>query len=93
MKKTSAWLPIAMSLAMLVIMLGTFSMSGFHPVREVDEGVGAHLFQIWLVLEVFSISFFALKWLSQKPKEALLILAIQVTLAFIVCFPVYYFKL
>ena len=92
-EKTSAWLPIAMSLAMLVIMLGIFSMSGFHPVRQADEGVGAHLFQIWLVLEAFSIPFFALTWLPQKPKEALLILAIQVTNAFIVCFPVYYFKL
>jgi len=63
------------------------------PVRQPDEGTGAHLFQIWLVLEILMVSFFAIKWLPQKPKPALLILAIQIIAILAACAPVFYFKL
>ncbi len=76
LKKTSAWLPIAISLAVFAIMLAVIAMSGV-PVRQPDEGIGAHFFQIWLVLEVVMVLFFAVKWLPQKPLQALLILVIQ----------------
>ncbi len=63
------------------------------PVREADEGTGAHLFQIWLLLEPFMVGFFAVKWLPQKPRQALLVLAIQIVAALAACAPVFYFKL
>jgi len=56
-----------------------------------DEGVGAHLFQFWLVLETVMIPFFAIRWLPKAGKQALPILAIQIILVFIVCAPVFYF--
>ena len=87
-KLPSAWVPIALSLVMLAIMITFFVMSG-PPVPEADEGVGAHLFQLWLVLEVFLIAFFAIKWLPQKPRQVLLILAIQITAVLVVCAPVF----
>ncbi len=90
-KQTSAWLPIVLSLVMIGIFIFYFRRSPI--VHETDEGIPAHLFQIWLVLEFFMIGFFALKWLTQKPKQALVVLAIQIILVFIVCFPVFYFKL
>jgi len=91
-KKPSAWIPIAMSLIVLITMLICFAIFGV-PVRQHDEGTGAHLFQIWLVLEVLMVSFFAIKWLPQRPKQALLVLVIQIIAALIACAPVFYFKL
>ena len=92
MKKPSGWVPAAVSLGVLAVMLISFIVSGV-PARQPDEGIGAHLFQIWLVLEFFMIAFFALKWLPQKPKQALVILAIQIIAALVACAPVFYFKL
>jgi hypothetical protein len=39
-----------MSLAILAMVLTTIGISG--AVRQEDEGTQAHIFQIWLVLEV-----------------------------------------
>src|SRR5436305_1820558 len=69
-KYPSAWLPVALSLAVLAAMLGFIALFGA-PYRELDEGTAAHLFQLWLLLEVVMITFFASKYLSQKPKQAL----------------------
>lgn len=74
-KKPSAWLPIAMSLAVLMILLGYFARFGI--VRETDEGAAAHLFQILMSLQAPIILFFAIKWLPRNPKPALAILALQ----------------
>ena len=83
---------MALSLSVLGIMLVSIAMFG-PPVREPDEGTAAHLFQIWMVLEVLMVAFFAIKWLPQAPKQALLILALQVVAALAACAPVFYFKL
>ena len=79
LKKPSAWIPIAIPLvffAYLVIYIAIFGI-----VREEDEGTAAHLFQIWLALEPFLLGYFAFKWLPRAPKQALLILALQVVAA------------
>ena len=81
-----------MSLTVLAIILIRIAMFGV-PVREADEGTGAHLFQIWMVLEVLMVAFFVIKWLPQTPKQALLVLAIQIVAALAACAPVFYFKL
>ncbi len=87
-KHPSAWIPIAMSLTVMGLWFIGIAMFGV-PSREPDEGTAAHLFQIWLVLEVLMITFFAVVWLPQKPKEALLILAIQIIAALAACAPVF----
>ena len=92
LRKPSAWIPIAMSLTVLAAMIVYIALSG-PPVREPDEGVGAHLFQIWLVLEVLTIAFFAITWLPRAPKEGALILALQIAAVFAACAPVRYFHL
>ena len=76
-KKPSAWIPIALSLVVLttmIIYIGTHSTSK----PQTDEGTGAHLFQLWLVAEVFLISIFAIKWLPHNRKQALRVLALQI---------------
>ena len=80
LKKSSAWLPIVMSLAILVIIVIDIIIFGI-PARSADEGTAAHLFQIWLVLEVLIVVFFILKWLPRNPKPALMVLSLQVITA------------
>ncbi len=92
LKHPSAWIPIAMSLIVLMAFFISIAVFGT-PVRQPDEGTGAHLFQIWLVLEVLMVAFFAVKWLPQKPKDALRVLSLQIVAALAACAPVFYFHL
>jgi hypothetical protein len=92
LKKPSAWIPVAMPLIVFAVMLVSIAVSG-PPVRQADEGTGAHLFQIWLVLEVLSVAVFAVKWLPKKPKQALIILTLQVAVALLPMSVVFYLKL
>lgn len=90
-KKPSAWIPILLPALILAMLFITLATSGL--VRHEDEGIEAHIFQIWLVLEIVLIGFFGLKWLPQVPKQALMILALQIFAALAACFPVFYFNL
>jgi hypothetical protein len=87
MKRPSAWLPPAMSLAVLAVLLITFARGRLVP--HPDEGTEAHLFQILMAAQVPIIAFFAIKWLPRAPRQALLVLALQVAAALAVCAPVF----
>jgi hypothetical protein len=78
-KKPSAWLPIVIPFIFFTYLVIYIAIFGI--VREEDEGTGAHLFQLWLVLEPLLVGFFAIKWLPREPKPALMILALQVVAA------------
>lgn len=91
-KRPNAYVPLLLSLAMFGIFVCLFFMSG-PPTPQPDEGVAAHLFQIWLVVEAAMILFFALKWLPRKPQQAAVVLATQILGVLVVCSPVFYFKL
>ncbi len=92
LKKPAAWLPIALSLIFWAAMMIGFMLFGV-PARQSDEGTGAHLFQIWLVLEALLIIFFTAKWLPKEPKWTLAILALQILSALLVLAPVFILKL
>ena len=79
LKKPSAWIPIAIPLVFFAVLIFGVMFGTIH--REEDEGIGAHLFQLWLVLEPFMLGYFALKYFPQAPKQALLILALQIAIA------------
>ena len=91
LKRPSAWIPIAMSLAILAMVIANIGIFGV--VHGADEGAAAHIFQIWLVLEILMVAFFAIKWLPKRPKGALFVLAIQIVAVLAACAPVFYFKL
>jgi hypothetical protein len=92
LKLPSAWIPIAMSLAVLATFFTGIALYGV-PVREADEGTAAHLFQIWLLLEVLMVAFFAIKWLPRRPMHAPTVLAIQIIAVLAACAPVYFLNL
>ena len=82
LKRPAAWIPLAFTAAILVVFCLYFA--GIIPPDPAgDEGTAAHLFQIWIVLEVLTIGFFALKWLPEKPKYTLPVLILQIVLALI----------
>ena len=90
-RQPSAFLPVAMSLVALAVVLGHIALFGVG--HEADEGTAAHIWQILMAVQVPIIAFFAIKYLPQKPKQALLVLALQIVFALIACAPVFFFKL
>jgi hypothetical protein len=90
-RQPSAFLPIAMSLVALALVLGHVALFGI--VHEADEGTAAHLWQLLMAAQVPIIAFFAIKYIPQKPKQALLVLALQIVAALTACAPVFFLKL
>jgi len=91
LKQPSALLPVAMSVAALVLVLGHVAVFGV--VREADEGAAAHLWQLLMAGQVPVVAYFALKWLPRAPAQALGVLALQAVAALAACAPVYWFNL
>jgi len=79
MKQPSVFLPLAMSLAALAMVLGHAAIFGV--VHEADEGTAAHIFQLLMAAQVPIVAFFALKWLARAPRQTLQVLALQAAAA------------
>jgi hypothetical protein len=86
-KRPSAFVPVAMSLAALAIVLIHITMSGV--ARQADEGTAAHLWQLLMAAQIPIIGFFAIRWLPQSPGSALPVLALQAVAAVAALAPVY----
>jgi len=91
LKKPSALLPLAMSLAALAVVLGHVAMFG--AAREADEGAAAHLWQMLMAAQVPVVVFFAIKWLPRTPGQALLVLGLQACAALAALAPVFLLNL
>lgn len=75
-KHPSTFLPVAMSLAAPSFIVDYILLFGV--ARETDEGTAAHIFKTLMVAEVPIVAFFATRWLSRVPKQALQVLALQI---------------
>ncbi len=71
-KQPSAFLPLAMSLTALILVLGHAAIFGI--VHEADEGAAAHIWQILMAVQLPILAYFTLKWLPRRPKESLQVL-------------------
>jgi len=91
MKQPSAFLPMAMSLAALALVLRHVAIFGV--VREADEGTAAHLWQLLMAGQVPVVAYFALKWLPRARGKALRVLTLQFVAALAAGTPVYLFHL
>ena len=91
LKKPSAWVPIAMSLAALAVVLGYLAIYG--AARPGDEGATAHTWQLLMAGQLPIIAYFALRWLPQAPRKAAPILLPQVVAAVAALAPVYLLRL
>jgi hypothetical protein len=91
LKKPSAFLPVAMSLAALASVLIHVALYG--PARQADEGAAAHIFQLLLLVQLPIVVFFAIKWLPRFPRPALLVLALQAAAGLAALAPVFFLNL
>jgi len=87
LKHPSAFLPVAMSVAALTIVLIFLALHG--PAPQADEGAAAHLWQILMAAQLPIVAFFAIKWVPQWPRQAGLILGLQAVTALAAMTPVF----
>jgi hypothetical protein len=92
-KQPSAFLPMAMSFAVLAMLLGSIATSGGVVVREPDEGAVAHIFQLLMAAQVPIVIFFAIKWLPRFPRQALYVLVLQAAAYLAALAPVFFLNL
>ena len=83
----TAWMPIAMSLAALAIVL--FHIAMFGAARQSDEGTEAHIWQLLMAGQVPILIVYAVKWLPRAPKAALQVIGVQLGAAVAALAPVY----
>ena len=91
LKRPSAYVPVAMSIAALVLVLGHVAMFG--TAREADEGTAAHLWQLLMALQLPVVLLFAIKWLPLEKRSALLVLALQASAGLAAFAPVFFLGL
>ena len=91
LKRPSAVIPLAMSIAALCVVLGHVAIFGV--THQADEGTAAHLWQLLMAGQVPIIAFFAIKWLPRAPGQALLVLALQAVAGLAAAAPVYFLNL
>jgi len=72
----SAWLPIAMSLSALAVVVGHMLVVG--TAAEADEGAAAHVWQLLMAGQLPVIAWFAVRWMPKGPRQAIVVLAVQV---------------
>jgi hypothetical protein len=87
----SAFLPLAMSLTALTLVLVHIAIFG--AAREADEGATAHLWQLLMVGQMPVLAFFAVKWLPRAPRQTLCVLALQAGAALASMAPVFFLNL
>ena len=87
LKRPTAFVPLAISAGFLIPLLVGVAQETL--VRQPDEGIGAHLFQSLIPLQVIIIAAFAVSWLPKRPRPAILVLALQGAALFAVLSIVY----
>jgi hypothetical protein len=88
LKHPSAFLPIAMSLLAVSVVLTHIALAGTAP--QSDEGTAAHIWQLLMLAQLPIIFFFVVRWLPQAPRYALPVLALQAVAAVAALAPVYF---
>jgi hypothetical protein len=97
LKHPSAFLPVAMSLAAIGVLLCAAIYGVLHGahgiIREPDEGTAAHLWQLLMAGQIPVLLFFAIKWLPRAPRQTLGVLALQAGAALASMAPVFFLGL
>ncbi len=65
-KQPCVWIPLAMSIAAFLLVIGTVTLFG---VRQGDEGTAAHIFQSLLAGQIPLVACFAITWLPKKTER------------------------
>ena len=88
LRRPSAFLPVAMSVGALAVVLLFLALHG--PAPQPDEGAAAHIWQLLMAGQVPIVSFFAVKWIPRNPQQAIAVLVLQVVAALAAMAPVFW---
>lgn len=91
LRHPSAFVPLAMSLTALAMVLGYLVVYG--AAHQTDEGTIAHLWQLLMAGQIPILAFFAIKWLPRAPKQTLYVLALQAGVVLASVAPVFFLNL
>jgi hypothetical protein len=91
LRRPSAFLPIAMSLTALTMVMTDLAINGI--VRGGDEGAIAHIWQLLMAGQMPILLFFAVRWLPRVPGQTLKVLALQIAAALASMAPVFFLNL
>jgi hypothetical protein len=86
LKHPSAFLPVAMSMVAIATVLAFIALHGTAP--QQDEGAAAHLWQLLMVGQLPIILFFAARWWPKSPRDAAIVIAVQIVAALAAVAPV-----
>jgi cytochrome bd-type quinol oxidase subunit 2 len=76
-----AWIPIALSLTGLLMVVGHALVFGV--VHEADEGTAAHIFQLLMVAQIPFVAWHLFVWLPRDVRRGLGVFAVQAAAALI----------
>ena len=97
LKHPSAYIPLAMSLTALALVLGRVVLFGTGPEVVVngrpDEGAVAHIWQLLMAGQLPVLAFFAIKWLPRAPRQTLGVLGVQAGAVLASMAPVFFLNL
>ena len=86
-RRPSGFLPVAMSLIALLLVLAHVATVGVEP--QADEGAEAHLWQLLMVAQLPLIAYFGIRWVPPAPKQGLIVLLTQLAFALVAALPVF----
>ena len=92
LRKPTAFIPVAMSVTALSVVLGSVAISGIDH-KATDEGTAAHLWQLLMAGQAPLIAAFAIRWLPRIRRSAVYVLALQTGAGLAALAPVYFLKL
>jgi hypothetical protein len=81
LKKPSAFLPLLMSLAALLLLIGYVAFVGVPKPSAGDEGTAARVFQLLMGGQALVIGYFAVKYFRKHPSQTMFIIATQIAAA------------
>jgi hypothetical protein len=87
LKRPTALIPVAMSIAALSLVIAHVVFYG--TAHQADEGAAAHLWQLLMAGQLPVIALFAIKWLPRTPGPALLVLGLQAVALLAAATPVF----
>jgi peptidoglycan/LPS O-acetylase OafA/YrhL len=93
LKKPSAWIPIVLSAAALLLVIGALVFHDIPQTPSEDEGILAHVWQLLIGTQALFVFYFALRYLPTNSKQAVPILIVQIIVALAACVPVFLFHL
>lgn len=88
-KLPSAYIPIVMSFASLVLVIAGIFLYGVSELRQTGEGAIAHTWQLLMVVQIPVLLFFVARWMPRATKRATPILLLQGVMFAAACLPVY----